>query len=323
MNWFANLTIKWKLISCFALITLFLGIVIACALSAVENINNDLNIALEARQLRIDADKMRLSVLAMLLANQTYSDEEFADLSRSTDETMDCLRTLKHSFGEDKIAQDLIKDLENNLHDYCTNRDNEQLPLIKARQIEQAKIISLSVQGQRFDTISRRSLELADHASLVAKSRSDLAIRVFWLIGLASVILAVGMSLLLHKMIASPLSKITEAANRLALGELEFALPETTANDEVGALTRAFTTMARSWLNTAQIARRVAEGDLTVRLEPRSAEDVFAVAFDQMVQNTARVTAEFKDAVKIVSTAVADILISVNQSAVGATDKHR
>src|ERR1700678_28149 len=111
MNWFANLTIKWKLISCFALIILSLGIVIACALSAVENINNDLNIALEARQLRIDADKMRLSVLAMLLANQTYSDEEFADLSRSTDETMDCLRTLKHSFGEDTIAQDLIKDL--------------------------------------------------------------------------------------------------------------------------------------------------------------------------------------------------------------------
>jgi methyl-accepting chemotaxis protein len=320
MNWFANLTIKWKLISCFALIVLSLGVVIVYAHNTIENINSDLNIALEARQLRIDADKMRLSVLTMLLANQPYSDQDLSELTGSTDETMDSLHKLKSYFKEDKIAQDLIKDLESNLHDYCTSRDAEQLPLIKSRQIEKAKTISLSVQGQRFERISRRSLELADHATLVAKDRSGMALRLFWAIGLTSVVLALSMSLLLHKLIASPISKITLAADRLALGELEFTLPDTTATDEVGALTRAFTTMARSWLNTARIARRVAEGDLTVRLEPRSAGDVFAVAFDQMVQNTARVTAEFKEAVSIVSTAVADILISVNESAVGATE---
>src|ERR1700733_12161381 len=105
MNWFANLTIKWKLISCFALIILSLGIVIACAHNTIENINSDLNIALEARQLRIDADKMRLSLLAMLLANKPYSDQDFAELTSSTDETMDSLRKLKSYFKDDKIAQ--------------------------------------------------------------------------------------------------------------------------------------------------------------------------------------------------------------------------
>src|ERR1700733_3532382 len=111
MNWFANLTIKWKLTSCFSLIILSLGIVIACALNTIENINNDLDIALEARQLRIDADKMRLTVLTMLVANGNSPDEVYSELTRRTEETMDSLQKLKFYFKEDKTAQDLIKDL--------------------------------------------------------------------------------------------------------------------------------------------------------------------------------------------------------------------
>ena len=322
MTWFANLTIKWKLISCFTAIVLCLGIVIACALNTIENITNDLNIAIESRQLRIDADKMRLSLLTILLNNQMdvrAVENELADVEKSTASTAQALQHLKSYFGQDKDAINMISDLETDLHEYCSTRDNEQIPLIKLHQVEKARTISLQLQGQRFNRIVRRTSELGNHASMVAKSKAESAIEILAIIGAATVVVAIFMSLLLDRMIALPIGIITRAADRLALGELEISLPQINSTDEVGALARSFRAMTESWRDTARIAGRVAEGDLTVFLKPRSANDALASAFEQMVRNTAQITAEFKSAVSIVSTAVGDILVSVHQSTVGAS----
>jgi len=322
MNWFANLTIKWKLVSCFAVIIFSLGAVIACALATIDNMNKDLNIALESRQLTIDADKMRLSLLTVLLLKPGYGgyDSELAEVESSTTRTSRSIEHLKSYFAQDAKASELISDLETNFHQYCATRDTEQVPLIRAHQIEKARTLSLELQGQRFEHLSTRTLELADYVRKVADTRRDMAVKVFWAIGAVALIVAILMSILLNNLIASPISKITEIANRIALGELEFSLPPDNTSDEVGALSRAFGTMAQSWRDTARIAGRVADGDLTVSLKPRSPNDALAAAFGRMVQNNARITAEFRAAVSVVNTSLSDILISINQSSVSAAE---
>jgi methyl-accepting chemotaxis protein len=321
MKWFANLTIGWKLFSCFAVIITCLGIVIACAISTIEQVTNDLNIALEARQLHIDADKMRLSLMTILLNTNIQMvalDDELGEAEKNTTATYAALQRLKDRLAQDAMASGLINDLETTLHQYCDTRDREQIPLVRAHQMEKARTLSLEMQGQRFERIARCTNELADHASSIAKGRTQLAVVILAALGTAAVFVAISMSLLLHRLIATPIGAITRAANRLALGELEISLPQMDRDDEVGALAKSFQAMAQSWRDTVSIASKVADGDLTVFLKPRSQQDALAAAFEQMVGNTARVTAEFKESVLVVNTAVGDILVSVNQFAAGA-----
>ena len=56
------------------------------------------------------------------------------------------------------------------------------------------------------------------------------------IIGAATVIAAICLSLLLNMFIAVPISIITRAADQLAVGELEIDLPHIDSVDEVGAL---------------------------------------------------------------------------------------
>src|SRR5277367_3022097 len=176
MKWFTNFAIKWKLAVCFGLIGLCLVVVIAVALATIENISNDLNIAIEARQLRIEAESMRLSFLMLLLgkdSNPQISENELADVEKNTSAVNDWLQRLKAYFRDDTTALELISDLESNLHQYCTTRDSEQIPLIRAHEWDKARTISLELQAQRFDRIAARTLELADHATLIARARAD------------------------------------------------------------------------------------------------------------------------------------------------------
>jgi methyl-accepting chemotaxis protein len=323
MKWFVNLTIRWKLFSCFAVIILCLATVIACALNTIQQVTNDLNIALEARQLRIDVDRMRLPLLTILLNNHielVAFDNELGEAEKSTAVTYASLQHLKAYLAQDSVAAGLINDLETTLHQYCDTRDREQIPLMRARQMEKARTMALEMQGQRFERIARCTQDLADHARSVAKGRAQLAVVILTVLGTAAVIVAISMNLLLHQLIATPIGVITRAANRLALGELEISLPQMDREDEIGDLAKSFETMTQSWRDTVRIASKVAEGDLTVSLKPRSQQDSLATAFEQMVGNTVRVAAEFKEAVSVVSTAVGDILVSVNESAAGASE---
>ena len=321
MKWFANLKIRRKLFVCFAVIIMCLGIVIACALSTTDQVTRDLNIALEARQLRIDADRMRLSLLAMLLSSHPDSivlENGISESEKSTEATNASLQRLQAALTKDVEATRLIEDLKTTVHEYCETRDHEQMPLLREGQIERARTISLELQRQRFERIAQLTRELADRAGALAKVKTEIATLFLAILGVAALAVAIFMSLLLHQLIATPIGAITAAANRLALGDLSISLPQMDQKDEVGALAKSFETMAQSWRDTVGIASKIAEGDLTVFLKPRSQQDSLAAAFEQMVGNTARVTAEFKEAVSVVSTAVGDILVSVNESAAGA-----
>jgi methyl-accepting chemotaxis protein len=321
MSWFSNFAIKWKLAVCFSLIGVCLAIVIAVALNTIDHVSKDLNVAIEARQLRIDAEKMRLAFVMLLLGREQNSESELLEVEKSTNASKETLQHLKSEFGDDSAALEMISDLENNLQQYCSTRDSEQIPLVRSHQWEKARTISLELQAQRFDHLATRSLQLADHASVVAKERTDWAIKYFWAMGLTAIVIAAFMSVLLQNLIARPISLITAAADRLAMGDIEdTTLVGLEGKDEIGALAQSFRIMTSAWGNTAKIARRVADGDLTVSVQPRSPKDVLAAAFGQMVQNTARVTSEFKEAVSVVNSAASDILVSVNQSAVGASE---
>ncbi len=244
---------------------------------------------------------------------------DLAEIKDATNDTYEKLRKLSDYFKNDSEAGEIINELRTTVSEYSETRDKDQIPAIMNGQMKKARAFSLGVNSQRFERIIKLAAALSDHATYVSKMRAERAVTIFIVISSVSVVISLALLALLNGQVAKPLARLKLAADRLAVGDTEIGLAETRSTDEVGALTRAFSSMAASWKNMADSAKRVAQGDLSVALEPRSEADIFVDAFNLMVDNFSRVTHEFRDAVEIVNTAAGEILVSVSQSAAGAS----
>ncbi|PKO12266.1 MAG: hypothetical protein CVU39_24790 [Chloroflexi bacterium HGW-Chloroflexi-10] len=104
----------------------------------------------------------------------------------------------------------------------------------------------------------------------------------FGLIGLGVMILFVVVMIFFGKQISRPLQVITRAAERLATGNLNQQLQQTT-NDEIGMLAIAFQKMISYMQEMAAVATRISQGDLTQNIDSRGEHDQLGTAFSQMV----------------------------------------
>jgi methyl-accepting chemotaxis protein len=92
--------------------------------------------------------------------------------------------------------------------------------------------------------------------------------------------------------IAKPIILITEGARRLAIGDAELGGMDLEAigkvnlrKDELGAIGRAFSGLIDYFKEMAAAAQSLAEGDLTVHVDPKAGEDLLGNAFEQMIQS--------------------------------------
>jgi methyl-accepting chemotaxis protein len=88
---------------------------------------------------------------------------------------------------------------------------------------------------------------------------------------------------LLTRTITEPLGEAAHVADRLARGDVTVTIP-LQVDGEVGRLLRAMEQMVHYLKEMATAAEAIAAGDVSVRTEPRSAQDAFGVAFRHMTQ---------------------------------------
>ncbi|HEX5229761.1 MAG TPA: methyl-accepting chemotaxis protein [Bryobacteraceae bacterium] len=110
-----------------------------------------------------------------------------------------------------------------------------------------------------------------------AAARSQIAI---FLAG--GVILALILGISLARLIGRPLGAMQKAAERLAEGDVMVRVDLDTG-DELGALARSFRAMIQATAEQARLGERIARGDVTMEVRPRSAEDVLGKSFQEMV----------------------------------------
>ncbi|WP_243135725.1 methyl-accepting chemotaxis protein [Acetobacterium tundrae] len=97
---------------------------------------------------------------------------------------------------------------------------------------------------------------------------------VFLLGGLTAYILA--------KRLTAPIIKLKDAADKLALGDVDVdVIP--TSNDEIGELMISFGEMVKNRKLQAQAAQRLADGDFSVEIEPESDRDVLAYSLNSVI----------------------------------------
>ncbi len=101
-------------------------------------------------------------------------------------------------------------------------------------------------------------------------------------VSLLAIVFGLLMARKVAKMIVDPLSEMVTAANGLAQGDTSLRV-EADSEDEIGELAGAFSSLIQAEKTLAIAAEAVGQGDLEVRVEPRSGKDTMGMALKEMV----------------------------------------
>ena len=111
--------------------------------------------------------------------------------------------------------------------------------------------------------------------------------KTLWLvivIGLLTVVAGTGIGIVTARMIAKPIKELAEAADKLAVGDVQVNVVATT-EDEIGTLIKSFAQMVCSIREQALAAEKIAAGDLTVKLQVRSENDLLGKNLNKCIDN--------------------------------------
>ncbi|HWI22515.1 MAG TPA: methyl-accepting chemotaxis protein, partial [Baekduia sp.] len=216
---------------------------------------------------------------------------------------------------------DLLKAAQLDWESY--RRDNEAvLGLIAAGKIDAAvskvsdrnsiafKAI-LASTGAWSEFADRQARQATTQASdAFASGRTELIALVA--IGL---LIAIGIALLLSRHIVRALNQLMYAADGIAKGEVDQEI-SIGGRDEFGQLARSFEGMIANLSDLAGAAGKVADGDLTVRIVPKSDRDQLGNAFAGM-------TANLNDVIGRVSDVSGQVSASAQQMAASSDETGR
>jgi methyl-accepting chemotaxis protein len=234
------------------------------------------------------------------------------------------LRTLTQDFPNQQRRLDAIDTLKR----AKLAELQETIDLRRAKGFEPAMQIIVSDRGKKaMDDIRRTVDEMKTETAerlqqrTTAQTAQIQTTKNTILAGTAAAFVLIGVGgFVLTGNIARPLGQLSIAADKIASGQLRVALPSQTRTDEVGVLSRAFSSMTASLQKTAEAATRIAARDLRFGVTPQSSEDVVGNALYTMIENLRQTTGSLTESVNVVAAAGSQILAVTSQVAAGAAE---
>jgi methyl-accepting chemotaxis protein len=162
--------------------------------------------------------------------------------------------------------------------------------------------------------------ELAEAKESGRRARFS-AILLLALVAVTAIASGLALGMVITRSITRPLANMQQAAEALALGEVDQSLEEVERRDEIGALAASFQRMIDYIKGVSDTADTVAAGDLRVEIESRSAKDVLSRSMQTMADKLRQMMAEIRDSSSEVASSADEISASANQIASGAQNQ--
>lgn len=137
---------------------------------------------------------------------------------------------------------------------------------------------------------------------------------------LFAIVVAAVLGALITRNVAGPLRKLTEAADRITVGDLNTNIDASDRPDEVGVLARTFQRMTTSLRSMAGIAEQIAGGDLRATWTPQSTNDALGHALVKMISNLRLQISGMVEGATVLGSAASEIVASTAQLASGASE---
>jgi methyl-accepting chemotaxis protein len=305
MKWFFDLKIGTKLQSGFILVAVIAGIIGWLGLSKVSQLKTSGETLYAGRLVPIqDAAYANFGFLngrsdlrdLLLAKDQNARLEAASSIQQTTQETEKRIE----AYGKrtlSKEEQDTLLKFETSFERYKKLR----APVVEAAlNGETAKATAL-LQGEMREAQAEARKQLRALIDLDGQIAEDQEKRdeaaasaaraeIMAFVGVGA-LLALALGLLLARLIGQPLRAMQAAAEKLALGDVNVEVALDT-QDELGALARSFRVMTEVIRDRASLAQRIAAGDVTVDVRPKSEQDVLGKSFVGVVEALRRLVAE-------------------------------
>jgi methyl-accepting chemotaxis protein len=138
--------------------------------------------------------------------------------------------------------------------------------------------------------------------------------------GLVGFLLMAGLAYLLGRSVTKPIQVINAAVKNLAVGDFNRDMPAATKNmitrrgDEVGEMGRSLIGAEEYVAEMVDIANRIAYGDLTVNITPKSKKDELGVAYVNMIGGMRRMVSHVADNVTHLNQASEKLSLAARQT---------
>jgi methyl-accepting chemotaxis protein len=335
MKWFYNLKIATKLIMSFVIVAIIAGVVGVVGIINIRNIQS------------MDADMYNRHTSTLPdLANvaRAYQRERVAlrDLYIQKDaakrqSTMNTFKELDKDISDgmaqfetgikDPRVRAAFDDLTKTLSNFTQFRD-KAVSAVQANQIDELyNMLSSSEAAQIANDVQKYTDELMKLKDELAKQASDsnataanTATINMLIIVVAGIIIAIAFGIFIARSISKPVNKMVEAAEKLALGDINVNV-EADTKDEIGSLAESFRKMIANIRGQAIAAEKIAAGDMTIEVDIKSENDLLGKKLAEMVENNNEVLTNISNAAEQVASGskqVSDSSIALSQ---GATEQ--
>jgi methyl-accepting chemotaxis protein len=329
-------TIKLKLGLAFGLVTLLATVMAGLGIAQLSSLNTSITALMEGpvAQARVannmvdDVNSMLRNEKNLILTTDPkqvseYDAKVLMHRARVVDERRDLAK-----IATPKMAEELRK-IDDVWPEYMASQD-ELRALAKVNTPESnVKAAALSMgevrehYGKVVESINAMT-QAADDAVKATDAATDkqYAGARMLLMTAAALILVISAAagIWISLSIARGLKSAIGMAQAVALGDLNQSV-EVSSNDEIKDLIDNFNTMTANLRETATLADRVADGDLTVQPQPLSDKDTLGMALERMVDRLRGVVADAISASQNVSAGSQELSAASEQVSQGATEQ--
>ena len=135
-----------------------------------------------------------------------------------------------------------------------------------------------------------------------------------------AVIFAIIYAGILIKSITVPVSMLSEAAKKMAIGDVDVDCRRIN-DDDLGELMDNFNSMVKNIKGQADIANDIAKGDLTVEASVRSDKDVLGKSFQRLIADNNRILGNIKESTNQVTIGAEQVASASQSLAQGSTEQ--
>ncbi len=205
--------------------------------------------------------------------------------------------------------QDKVRDLA----------EHDNLPQARALSLGDERQILHTAEGHLDEVIQHNMGMQKDAQAGAARDYENARLQLIGVV-IAALLIAVGTAAWISFSISRRLGRSVALADAVAQGDLGQSIA-VSSNDEIKDLIDALNRMTANLRESAEIAEKIAAGDLTVAAKRRSDKDVLGIALEQMLAKLRQVVLEASGAADNVSSGSQQLSASAGQLSQGATEQ--
>lgn len=134
------------------------------------------------------------------------------------------------------------------------------------------------------------------------------------------VIFSILLGIYISKIISNPINKMVDAANKLAIGNTDVDV-NVDSKDEVGILGQSFNKMIEGIKEQVDIVSKIAERDISFKVNPRSSEDIMGISLEKTIEGLNEVFSEINQASTQVAEGSEQVSYGAQALSQGATEQ--